>query len=60
MALVNFVTFVVLKILQNFFHMQNNLNTNNCRRKQNFDLHHDLTFILNVLFQNLAFILPTF
>ena len=30
MALVNFVTFVVLKILDNLFFMQNSLNANNC------------------------------
>ena len=37
MVLVNFVMFVVLKILQNLFPMQNSLNANNFRRKQNFE-----------------------
>ena len=37
MALVNFVTFVVLKILGNLFSMQNSLNENKCWRKQKFE-----------------------
>ena len=36
MALVKFVTFVVLKILDNLVSMQNSLNANNCWCKQNF------------------------
>ena len=36
-ALVNFVMFAVLKILDNLFSMQNSLNANNCWRKQNFE-----------------------
>ena len=50
MALVNFVTFVVLKILDNIFSMQNSLNANNCRRKQTFEnCPTYLAFISNVL-----------
>ena len=37
MVLVNFVTFVVLNILDNLFSMQNSLNANNCWQKQNFE-----------------------
>ena len=37
MALVNFVTFVILKVLDNLFPMQNYLNANNCSLKQNFE-----------------------
>ena len=36
MTLVNFVAFVVFKILENLVSMQNTLNTSNCWRKQNF------------------------
>ena len=51
MTLINFVTFVVLKVLDNLFFMQNSLNANNCWRKQNFEnyLQHNFTFILNLL-----------
>ena len=37
MAMVKFVTFVVLKILDNLVSMQNSLNANNCYLKQNFE-----------------------
>ena len=36
MTLVKFVTFVVLKILDNLVSMQNSLNAHNCSRKQIF------------------------
>ena len=57
MALVKFVTFVVLKILGNLVSMQNSLNANNLRRKLKlFNLcdisktvQSNLTFILNIL-----------
>ena len=37
MTLVKFVTFVVLKILDDLVSVQNSLNVHNCRRKQNFE-----------------------
>ena len=50
MALVNFVTFIVLKLLDNLFSMQSSLNENNCwRSKISKTVQRDLTFILNVL-----------
>ena len=50
MALVNFVTFIVLKVLDNLFSMQSSLNANNCwRSKISKTVQRDLTFILNVL-----------
>ena len=50
MTLVKFVTFVVLKILDNLVSMQNSLNANNCWSKQNFEtVQRNLTFILNGL-----------
>ena len=53
MTLVNFVTFIVLKILNNLFSRQNLLNSNNCWRSQiSKTVSRDLTFlILNVLFE---------
>ena len=49
MVLANFVTFVVLKILDNLVFIQNSLNANNYWRKQNFkNCPRDLTFTLNV------------
>ena len=50
MVLVNFVTFVVLKILDNLFSMQKPLNANNCWRKQiSKTVQRDPTYILNVV-----------
>ena len=47
MALVNFLTIVVLKILDNLFSMQNSLNANNSDLSE--IVQRDLIFILNVL-----------
>ena len=47
MALVNFLTIVVLKILDNLFSMQNSLNANNSDLSE--IAQRDLIFILNVL-----------
>ena len=47
MALVNFPTIVVLKILDNLFSMQNSLNANNSDLSE--IAQRDLIFILNVL-----------
>ena len=49
MGLVNFVTFVVLKILDNLVSLQNSLNTNKCGRKRNFE-NCDFTFCLSRLY----------
>ena len=49
MALVNFVMFVALKLLDNLFFMQNSLNANNSWHKISKTVQTDLTFILNVL-----------
>ena len=48
MVLLNFVVFVVFKILFNLVSMQNLLYANNCWHKQN-SLQRDLIFIFNVL-----------
>ena len=47
MALVKFVTFVILKILENLVSMQNLLNANS--RKIRKTVQPKLTFILNIL-----------
>ena len=47
MALINFLTIVVLKILDNLFSMQNSLNANNSDLSE--IAQRDLIFILNVL-----------
>ena len=47
MALVNFLTIVVLKILDNLFSMQNSLNANNSDLSE--IAQRDLIFILSVL-----------
>ena len=50
MVLVNFVTFVVLKILNNLFSMQNSLNANDADASEIWKtIQRELTFILNVL-----------
>ena len=49
MALVNFVTFIVLKILGNLVSMQNFLNANTDVNEISESVQHDLNFILNVL-----------
>ena len=50
MTLVKLMTFVVLKILDNFVSMENSLNANNCDvRKISKTVQGNLTFILNVL-----------
>ena len=50
MVLINFVAFVVFKILLNLVSMQNLLNANNCWHKQNLEtVQRDLIFFFDVL-----------
>ena len=61
MALVNFVTFLVFKMLDNLVSMQNSLNANNCWRKQNSENCPTCPhFQFNCFFENLTFILLIF
>ena len=53
--------FVVLKILDNHFSMQNSWNASNCWRKRNFENCPTWLYLyFKCFFQNLGFILPSF
>ena len=56
MALVDIITFVVLKIINNFRFMQRFLFTNNCSHKQNFE--HNITFIFSVFSETVNSLVP--
>ena len=61
MALVKFVTFVVLKILDNLVPIQNSLNANNYWRKQNLENCSTKPYLyFKYFFQNLTLILPSY
>ena len=49
MVFVNFMMFVVFKILDNLFSMQNYLAANNCWRQRNFEKLSNVTLPLIVL-----------
>ena len=57
MALMNSVTFVVLKILRNLDSLQNSLNANNCWREAKFRTLFNVTSpLFSMYFQNMLFI----